>query len=61
MDTIIFESEAYLDWFNNFLTVERFAEYYGISEDYAYDLIQRGRVGMSENRAFVKYQIYNEA
>ena len=36
---VIFESDAYLDWFNNFLTIERFAEYYGITESFAYSLI----------------------
>ena len=29
----------YLDWWNNFLTVRRFAEYYGINEDDATKLI----------------------
>lgn len=33
----------YLDWFNNFLTLPRFAEYYGISESFAKNIIDRGR------------------
>lgn len=33
----------YLDWFNNFLTVPRFAEYYGISESLANTIITQGR------------------
>ena len=33
----------YLDWRNNFLTLARFAEYYGISEAYASRLIEEGR------------------
>jgi hypothetical protein len=33
----------YLDWYNNFLTIGRFAEYYGISEDFAIDIIDNGR------------------
>lgn len=33
----------YLDWRNNFLTVERFAEYYGIDEDKAERVIFLGR------------------
>ena len=33
----------YLDWFNNFLTVERFAEYYGMSVDKAHKVIRIGR------------------
>ena len=34
----------YLDYINNFLTVERFAEYYDISEDEANDIIELGRL-----------------
>lgn len=33
----------YLDWFNNFLTLPRFAEYYGISEPLAHEVICFGR------------------
>ena len=33
----------YLDWFNNFLTIPRFAEYYGFSEAYAAQVIAYGR------------------
>lgn len=35
--------QMYLDWFNNFLTIGRFAEYYGISESYAKSIIDQGR------------------
>ena len=34
----------YLDWFNNYLSVEKFAEFYGMSEDKAIILIDMGRV-----------------
>ena len=34
----------YLDWFNNFLSVKKFAEFYGMSEDKAIILINMGRV-----------------
>lgn len=34
------DRELYLDYFNNFLTVERFAEYYGMTVADAKDLIQ---------------------
>ena len=34
----------YLDWFNNFLSVKKFAEFYGMSEDKAVTLIDMGRV-----------------
>ncbi len=35
--------EMYLDWFNNFLTIERFAEWYAIGEDQAAAIISTGR------------------
>lgn len=33
----------YLDYFNNFLSVYRFAEYYNMDEDKAYRVIEIGR------------------
>jgi hypothetical protein len=33
----------YLSWVNDFISVARFAEYYEISEEYAYKLIRVGR------------------
>lgn len=35
--------EIYLDWFNNFLTLSCFAEYYGISEEFATALIKEAK------------------
>ena len=35
--------QMYLDYFNNFLSVYRFAEYYNIDEDKAYRVINIGR------------------
>ncbi len=35
--------EWYLDYVNNFISVEKFAEYYGISADQAWIVIQLGR------------------
>ena len=35
--------EYYLDWLNNFLTVGRFAAYYGWSDDNASQVICEGR------------------
>ena len=32
-------ADLYLDWVNNFLTIERFAEYYGLDEDDAKELL----------------------
>jgi|DEB0MinimDraft_10_1074344.scaffolds.fasta_scaffold317801_1 hypothetical protein len=37
------EAEMFRDWFNNFLTVERFASYYGISVAEAKRIISAGR------------------
>ena len=34
----------YLDFFSNYLSVKKFAEFYGISEDKAVMLIDMGRV-----------------
>jgi hypothetical protein len=35
--------ELYLDYLNNYLTVERFAEAYGMNEDNAKELLACGR------------------
>jgi len=35
--------ELYLDWFNNFLTLDRFAEYYELSTEKANQHINIGR------------------
>lgn len=35
--------KMYIDYFNNFLSVYRFAEYYEIDEDQAYRVIDIGR------------------
>ena len=35
--------EMYLDYWNNFLTVERFAEYYGITKEQAITIINKGK------------------
>ena len=35
--------DMYIDWFNNFLTVPRFAEYYGLTESKALRVINTGR------------------
>ena len=36
-DTI---ADLYLDWVNNFLTIGRFSEYYGLDEEDAKDLLK---------------------
>ena len=35
--------DVYLDWVNNFLTVEKFATYYGWSKETALQMIAEGR------------------
>lgn len=35
--------EIYLDWFNNFLTIQHFAYYYDISREHANEIIEMGR------------------
>ena len=35
--------EAFVEWFNNFLTVEEFASHYGMEYDDALALIVKGR------------------
>lgn len=40
--------ELYLDWVNNFLTVERFAEYYGLDVDYAQHFIDQMRKAVKQ-------------
>ena len=34
----------YLDWCNNFLTIEKFAEHYNLSIKYAAEIIIKGRI-----------------
>lgn len=36
-------NDMYLDYFNNFLSIYRFAEYYEIDEEKAYRIIDIGR------------------
>jgi hypothetical protein len=36
--------KLYLDWFNNFLTVNHFAEYHYLTMTQACDIIERGRM-----------------
>jgi transposase-like protein len=42
-------AELYRDYFNNFLTVKRFAEYYGMREQTARYIITFGRIAHEEN------------
>ena len=44
----------YLDYINNFLTVEKFAEHYNISEKQANSIIESGRIYAEEDGHFAK-------
>jgi len=35
--------DLYLDWYNNFLTVQHFAEWYGMSVKHANEIIAEGQ------------------
>jgi hypothetical protein len=37
-------AELFRDYFNNFLTVEKFAEFYGFPLSFAHQVIRRGRI-----------------
>lgn len=40
-------SEMYLDYVNNFLTVEKFADHYGITVEHAQQIVDAGRAVMN--------------
>ena len=35
--------DLYLDWINNFVTIQKFASYHGIMREEAEELVNRGR------------------
>jgi len=55
-------TEMYLDWINNFLTVEGFAEYYEISVEQAQEIIgseaRRLDIGRKIDRLELKHVLY---
>ena len=46
--------DMYLDYFNNFLTIEKFAEHYGISKEQAKKIISQGRMYEREDGYLAK-------
>lgn len=44
-------SEAFLSWFNDFLSIERFAEYHGIDVPLAKEVVEFGRLHHEANVA----------
>ena len=47
-------ADLYLDWINNFLTIERFAEYYGLDEDDAKELLVLSKKCHEQRVDFIK-------
>lgn len=47
-------ADLYLDWVNNFLTIEVFAEYYGLDEDDARDLLKLAKKSHEQRVEFLK-------
>lgn len=41
--------DMYLDWVNNFLTLQRFADYYDLTPSKAQQIINEGRILHEEN------------
>ena len=51
--------EMYLDWFNNFLSTEKFREYYNLSMAEAENVIDQGRKINHKRKQMKKYNISN--
>ena len=47
-------ADLYLDWVNNFLTIAVFAEYYGLDEDDARDLLKLAKKSHEQRVEFIK-------
>jgi len=47
-------ADLYLDFVNNFLTIEIFAEYYGLDEDDASDLLKLAKKSHEQRVDFLK-------
>ena len=47
-------ADIYLDWVNDFLTVERFSEYYGLDEEDAKQLLKLGKKCHEQRLDFIK-------
>ena len=47
-------ADIYLDWVNDFLTVERFAEYYGLDEEDAKQLLKLSKKCHEQRLDFIK-------
>jgi len=47
-------ADLYLDWINNFLTIAVFAEYYGLDEDDARELLKLAKKCHEQRVDFIK-------
>jgi len=47
-------ADLYLDWVNNFLTIEVFAEYYGLDDDDAKALLEIAKKSHEQRVDFLK-------
>jgi hypothetical protein len=47
-------ADLYLDWVNNFLTIGRFSEYYGLDEDDAKELLKLAKKCHEQRVDFLK-------
>ena len=48
-------ADLYLDWVNNFLTIEVFAEYYGLDEEDAKTLLQIAKKSHEQRVEYSKF------
>jgi hypothetical protein len=48
-------ADVYLDWVNNFLTIERFSEYYGLEEDDARKLLEVAKKSHEQRVEYYKF------
>jgi hypothetical protein len=48
-------ADLYLDWVNNFLSIERFAEYYGLDEDDAKALLEIAKKSHEQRVEYSKF------
>lgn len=47
-------ADLYLDWVNNFLTIAVFAEYYGLDDEDARDLLKLAKKSHEQRVDFIK-------
>ena len=47
-------ADLYLDWVNNFLTIERFSEYYGLDEEDSKELLKLAKKCHEQRVDFLK-------